>query len=484
MRRDARSIGLCVLAGIGVIAVYVATQVGMREGESEPIGQQPAKAESSAPASVIRSAPKKEAINESPTRQTINSEPSGETPDTKTTSELSRREPSRRDLTSDQESAIHRALMPPELEQGFDGGELRPAGCSLAASKHTIAIGAPSFLSDAAQGGRVYVCERRDTTLLERRVLEGPEESSSFGASVDCTDSHVIVGAPFSPQCAGAAYIYHLVGSTPARRLTAPIEDGSPHFGFRVKLSGTVAAVSAPGATSEAYVAVYSNSDHASNDWSLLSAIRPPDMTTPGTFGARFDLSDDTIVVALAAANEHSDPGGICVYERESDNWSYVTTLKPDFGVPGQFGHSVAIHGDRIVVGAPEPDGGGRVYIFERFAGKWEFAGKLAPEAGGLFGWSIALRDELIVVGAPRPRIDRTIYRGQVFAFTKGRNGWTVQTRSAPWTRERGNFGSTIEIHGESYLASTWPFRIGSPLEMPLAGPESHAAVFVGLLSD
>jgi FG-GAP repeat len=82
-----------------------------------------------------------------------------------------------------------------------------------------------------------------------------------------------------------------------------------------------------------------------------------------------------------------------------------------DAGAGDNFGTSVSISGDRIVVGAPgegDPHNKGKVYIFERSNGKWNAVATLVASDGepnDQFGHSVATSGDRVIVGAPRQRI-------------------------------------------------------------------------------
>jgi hypothetical protein len=67
------------------------------------------------------------------------------------------------------------------------------------------------------------------------------------------------------------------------------------------------------------------------------------------------------------------------------------------------FGSAVAIHGDRILVGAPDvDDGDGRAYLFARASGARLRTYRVGPRGdGGGVGRDVALAAALAVVGAP-----------------------------------------------------------------------------------
>lgn len=108
--------------------------------------------------------------------------------------------------------------------------------------------------------------------------------------------------------------------------------------------------------------------------------------------------------------------------------------LLPVGGAPeGGFGRAIAVDGDRAVVtanqgvflggGYPE-ETGAAAYIFERgSSGSWQQTAKLVPDApvggSGLFGHSVALEGNILVVGAP--------LMGRVHVYEYSGSSW-VQT--------------------------------------------------------
>lgn len=114
-------------------------------------------------------------------------------------------------------------------------------------------------------------------------------------------------------------------------------------------------------------------------------------------------------------------------------------TLHPVGGAPeGRFGRAVAIDGDRAVVTAnqgsfisgTEPEEiGAAAYVFERdSAGLWHQTAKLIPDApigsSGLYGHSVAIEGSVIVVGAPyMARAHVYEYSGTAWVETAALNG-------------------------------------------------------------
>ncbi|EJK75830.1 hypothetical protein THAOC_02436, partial [Thalassiosira oceanica] len=82
---------------------------------------------------------------------------------------------------------------------------------------------------------------------------------------------------------------------------------------------------------------------------------------------------------------------------------TYRAKLRAPDGEDGDnFGESVAIYGDAIVVGARSDDRSGSAYVFVRRGESWTQAKLSAPDGAGYdrFGESVAIYEDSIVVGA------------------------------------------------------------------------------------
>ncbi len=128
--------------------------------------------------------------------------------------------------------------------------------------------------------------------------------------------------------------------------------------------------------------------------------------------------------------------GAVHLYQQdESGAWEEVGTLSATDGKIGDhFGRSLALRGDRLVVGAP---GSGAAYVFERDAiGNWAQTSKLVPgslapdaEFGGAYArggrrtGNIAMVDGLIMVTS----YGSSTSTGRVHVFMESDGGWAQQ---------------------------------------------------------
>jgi len=130
-------------------------------------------------------------------------------------------------------------------------------------------------------------------------------------------------------------------------------------------------------------------------------------------FGRSVAISGDTAVVG-APGNDDDGLGSGSVYVYQQDffgNWSEVTSITAsDAAANDQFGISVAIEGDTVLVGAHYDDDAGDLsgsaYVYQRDEGgadNWGEVAKLTAldaTAGGYFGGSVAVSGNTALVGA------------------------------------------------------------------------------------
>ncbi|HMO56833.1 MAG TPA: hypothetical protein PKC19_05720, partial [Roseiflexaceae bacterium] len=69
-----------------------------------------------------------------------------------------------------------------------------------------------------------------------------------------------------------------------------------------------------------------------------------------------------------------------------------------------QFGNAIAVAGDLLVVGAPNPGGPGAIYVFDFNGTSWNPAATIRPSDsadGDRFGTAVAIDGTRILAGAP-----------------------------------------------------------------------------------
>ena len=115
--------------------------------------------------------------------------------------------------------------------------------------------------------------------------------------------------------------------------------------------------------------------------------IAHPDTTIGNGFGTSVAIDGNRALIGASAENVCGpNSGAAYIYERdaEDESWKPVTRLLPSTCVEGDFfGRSLSIHGDRAVVTAsgtfPNRNASNAAYIFERDSenGEWKEIAKI-----------------------------------------------------------------------------------------------------------
>ena len=142
-----------------------------------------------------------------------------------------------------------------------------------------------------------------------------------------------------------------------------------------------------------------------SDDFEQLAKLIAADAAAGANFGRSVAVDGDTIVIGAPYAGT----GGAVYVFRASDGKQLAMLTADDGAADDGFGYSVAIDGDTVVIGARfDDDGGltsGSVYVFRKswFGDTYAQMAKLTASdaaAGDCFGTSVAIDGNTVVVGA------------------------------------------------------------------------------------
>ena len=294
-----------------------------------------------------------------------------------------------------------------------DGGGNNPFlgdhfGRAVAIDGDTVAVGAPGEDSGssgvggnqldntASNAGAVYVFVGKEGRPWEQQAyIKSPaaEPGDAFGNSVALSDNTLVVGAPGessgvvgdpgddSAQWSGAAYIYERgpEGWEYVQTIKAPNLDEGDQFGHRVAIDGETLVIS------------------AQNEGSAAGGVGE----------VRFD-------------NGAPESGAVYVYVKDETEgrWLLDAYVKPHNPAGrDQFGYSVSLDGDSLLVGAPQADPAsfsgsdfpGVAYRFVRdpVDGEWreeDFLNASNARRDANYGFSVAISGGFSLVGAPRER--------------------------------------------------------------------------------
>ncbi len=291
--------------------------------------------------------------------------------------------------------------------------------------------------------------------------------AAEVGIDVAIDGMRAVVGAPGEGEGSGAAYVSDCASlpCAAAQRVVPAGLEPRDLFGAAVAVSGDTLAIGAPGDREGAvyiFVAV-------SGSWVQQAKLRAFDGRNGDAFGNALALAGDRIVVGANGADD--DRGVVYVYTRSGTSWSREARLQPE-GLPeeARFGTSVGLSGGTLAAGAPfapgevvDQWGRGAVWVYIRGAG-WTLQQRVvagSPQNGAQFGFSLALEDDRLLVGAP----GGDGYRGLAHVFERSAGTWSeAQLLDDPRSQPGDAFGWRVALDGPALL-------IGAPF----AGPAGAA---------
>jgi hypothetical protein len=255
-------------------------------------------------------------------------------------------------------------------------------------------------------------------------ILTGPELGAAFGDAVAWAGDELLIGAP-ADTVARAGAVHVVVRREGAwvldRKLVAPDGFAGNAFGTVIAAKGDVAVVGAPRdrGAGAAYVLVR-------REGKLAFAQKLVREGAPPYFGRSVALGGQRIMVG--ANGGYRSPGAAYVYEQVGEEWKLEGKLDPpdDNGAEAgsiDFGFAVAVDDQRAVVTSLYTEdyiSPGAVYAFSRVGDRWAFAQKLLPakrEQGDVFGAALALAGDTLLVGESGGT--------HVYAWRQGRWGET-----------------------------------------------------------
>jgi len=264
---------------------------------------------------------------------------------------------------------------------------------------------------------------------------------------------------------AGAAYIFSSTGPNTwgnETRIVAPDADSEDYFGHSVSISGDYAIVGAylddDDASNSGAAYVFKKTD---SGWNSMAKLKPQNAAINDHFGWSVAISGDyAIVSALTDTDTGTSPGSAYIFHRIGENtWDNGFEITaPDDSYFDFFGNAVGISGDYAVVGAffDSSNGSmsGSAYIFHRTGeNNWDAGTKIIASdgtAGDNFGYSVSISGDYVVVGAPEHSNDGIQDSGAAYVFHRiGPNSWDDGTKIAALNGSTGdNFGYSVSIFG------------------------------------
>ena len=266
-------------------------------------------------------------------------------------------------------------------------------GYSVSISGDYAIVGSPwaTIQSLGANSGSAYIFRRTGTNTWDTGInimADGSFISQKFGWSVAIDGDYAVVGAHESNEQGGAAQTK----------------------------SGVAMIFHRTGA------------NNTPNTWDTGQKIVPSDPAAYDEFGTGVAISGNTAVIGAPKDDDNSvtDSGSVYVFVRSGTTWTEQEKLTGGSGTTSGFlGHSVSISGDLVVAGAKyTSDNGlnsGAAYVFRRTGtSTWHSGTKILASwdaaAGDQFGQSVAIDGDHVIIGAHLDT-DNGLMSGSAYIF-------------------------------------------------------------------
>lgn len=245
-------------------------------------------------------------------------------------------------------------------------------------------------------------------------------------------------------------------------------ELGSPNaltggdFGYAVAISGNSVVVGAWGESGSGVLEA-GNAYLIHLNQAGITTLESPDPQVEADFGYSVAVSGNTVVVGAPGEGAFGFAAAGAAYVYNATTGSLVESLgSPNPQTDGDFGESVAASGGTIVIGAPgEVAAGyaaaGHVYVVTINSPPLKMLASGDPITAGEFGYSVAVSGTTVVVGAPGESGDGVRDSGNVWTFNAA-TGDLITYYFSQNPQIGGMFGASVAISGTT-------IAVGAPYE-------------------
>ncbi len=351
-------------------------------------------------------------------------------------------------------------------------------GVSTAMSGGTLVVGAAAHdTAGTTDQGAAYVFVRSASGWIQQQKLAATDGAGrdGFGSAVATSNDTIVVGAWGDDNFRGSAYVFVRNNGIWVEQQKLVASDGAfgDRFGFSLAMSADTIVIGAfaddddgvaPFFRGSAYV--FDRTDHG---WIERQKLTPSDGLGGEFFGRSVAIDGDTIVIGAEFDDINAtfdDRGSAYVFARIGGTWWEQQKLTAtDGATQDQFGASVAVSGNTIVVGAESGDLGvganqGSAYVFTRSGNVWTQHQKLTAgdgSPGDKFGFSVAIRGDTIAIGTDADDVGTNVDQGSLYLFVRDGGVWVEHMKLVAEDGSAGDrFGQSVAIDSLGIVAGAW----------------------------
>ncbi len=313
----------------------------------------------------------------------------------------------------------------PELEDRF--------GIRVSISENYVLVGAHHDNTGVQSAGSAYLFTTSGN-LLQTINNPTPERYDRFGHSVSISENYIVVGAPWDDtgaEDAGSAYLFDTSGNL-LQTFNNPTPELKEEFGESVSISGNYIVVGAnhdnTGAQSAGSAYLFDTSGN------LLQTINNPTPERADLFGKFVSISGNYVLVGADADDTGAkDAGSAYLFDTSGNLLQTINNPTPEHD--DQFGHSVLISGNYIVVGAHHDNTGaqsaGSAYLFDTSGNLLQTFNNPTPEPYDGIAHSVSISGNYVLVGAHEDDVGAE-NAGSAYLFTQISTSQVIDEKLLP----------------------------------------------------
>lgn len=329
----------------------------------------------------------------------------------------------------------------------------------------------------------------------EQTLTPGENNNDRCGFSVAAGNGRVVVGCLNGNETlndSGFAVVYAVTGTTwaPEDKLVDPSPVVRQRLGRSVDINpaGDRVIVGGWNGNRAGRVIIYERTGASWSDITTFNGVINADSGNSDRLGASTAITDDRAIAGaplfdIDSDGDVSEEGAVYFYRRvtsPSVAWVLDQTETPYDGLDLQFGSSVDLDGSTAVVG--EILEGGLVTVYdESTPGTWSATTTLSNGQvnGDFFGFSVAIDGDRVVVGAQRDQTSGISNSGSAHIFDRVNGTWVPSLEFAHTASNGGipggDFGRSVGVSGDYAIVGMEP-RNGDEerayiLQLDICGP-------------
>ena len=350
-------------------------------------------------------------------------------------------------------------------------------GWAVAAWNDRLVVGAPGDDTRAVNAGAAYVFRYNGTRWVQEAKLLASDgrADDEFGTAVAIHDDLIAVGAPrdniLGVADRGSVYVFRFDGSGWVQEAKLIAADGGydDRLGSALATDGERVVAGAfsddvNGQVNQGSVYLFRRFGGV---WAQEQKLLAADGFAWDEFGRSVALTAGRIAVGAPRDDDlATDSGAVYLFGYDGTQWLQQTKIvADDGGFDDQFGFSLALSENLLLVGAYSDDVAGTInlgsaYVFRYNGLVWDQEAKLLADAGmydDQFGYAVALQRDRAVIGAFSADVDGVVNRGAAYVFRFDGLRWVQEARlltlgGIAWDE----LGRSVAISGPYIVAGVW----------------------------